>query len=172
VIPPLRERRADIPLLIEKLLKEFCQRHGRQISGVTNRAMQTLLTHPWPGNIRELENVLERGIILAEEGGALDLTHLFLLDENQAVHTQLNLPQFDFNELKSSTTSQLQAPELSTSAWATQVIQRQDATLDEIETALMRAALESAQGNISKAAILLGISRAQLDYRVKKFSQP
>ncbi len=172
VIPPLRERRADIPLLIEKLLREFCERHGRQISGVTNRAMQTLLTHPWPGNIRELENVLERGIILAEEGGALDITHLFIPDENQVTSAQVNLPQLGFNELKSSASAQLQAPELSTSAWATQVIQRQDATLDEIETALMRAALESAQGNISKAASLLGISRAQLDYRVKKLSQP
>jgi two-component system, NtrC family, response regulator HydG len=165
VIPPLRERRADIPLLIEKLLKEFCERHGRQISGVTNRAMQTLLTHPWPGNIRELENVLERGIILAEEAGALDITHLFILDENQAAPTQLG-----FNELKSSASAQLQAPEFSTSAWATQVIQRQDATLDEIEKALMRAALESAQGNISKAATLLGISRAQMDYRAKKIT--
>jgi two-component system, NtrC family, response regulator HydG len=170
VIPPLRERRADIPLLIEKLLKEFCERHGRQISGVTNRAMQTLLTHPWPGNIRELENVLERGIILAEEGGALDVTHLFIPDENHAAPAQLNLPQLGFNELESSSSAQLQAPELSTAAWATQVIQRQDATLDEIEQALMRAALDSAQGNISKAATLLGISRAQLDYRVKKFS--
>jgi two-component system, NtrC family, response regulator HydG len=166
VIPPLRERRADIPLLIEKLLKEFCERHGRQISGVTNRAMQTLLTHPWPGNIRELENVLERGIILAEEGGALDLTHLFSLDDNQTSPTQLG-----FKEIKSTAPAQLQSPELSTAAWATQVIQRQDASLDDIEKALMQAALESAQGNISKAATLLGISRAQLDYRVKKLSQ-
>lgn len=165
VIPPLRERRADIPLLLEKLLKEFCERHGRQISGVTNRAMQTLLTHPWPGNIRELENVLERGIILAEEGGALDLTHLFSLDENQTSPTQLG-----FKEIKPATPAQLQAPESSTSAWATQVIQRQDATLDEIEKALMQAALESAQGNISKAATLLGISRAQMDYRAKKIT--
>jgi two-component system, NtrC family, response regulator HydG len=127
--------------------------------------MQTLLTHPWPGNIRELENVLERGIILAEEGGALDLTHLFSLDDNQTSPTQLG-----FKEIKSAAAEQLQAPELSTAAWATQVIERQDASLDDIEKALMQAALESAQGNISKAATLLGISRAQLDYRVKKLS--
>ena len=163
VIPPLRERRADIPLLLEKLLKEFCERHGRRISGVTNRAMQTLLTHPWPGNIRELENVLERGIILAEEGGALDLTHLFSLDENQAAPTQLGL-----NELETSQTTQPSPAETSTVAWANHVVQRQDVTLDEIEKALMQAALKAAKGNISKAATLLGISRAQLDYRIKK----
>ena len=165
VIPPLRERRADIPLLLEKLLKEFCERHGRRISGVTNRAMQTLLTHPWPGNIRELENVLERGIILAEEGGALDLTHLFSLDENQAAPSQLGP-----NELEARSLAQPVPPETSTAAWASQVVQQQDVTLGEIEEALMQAALQAAQGNISKAATLLGISRAQLDYRVKKSS--
>jgi two-component system, NtrC family, response regulator HydG len=90
---------------------------------------------------------------------------LFSLDENQSEPTQLG-----FNDLKSSASAQLQELELSTSAWATQVIQKQDATLEDVEKALMRAALASAQGNISKAATLLGISRAQLDYRVKKFS--
>ena len=163
VIPPLRERRADIPLLLEKLLKEFCERHGRRISGVTNRAMQTLLTHPWPGNIRELENVLERGIILAEEGGALDLTHLFSLDENQAAPTQLGL-----NEFKLSTPSPSDMSKDSTAIWATQVVENQNTTLGEIEDALMQAAIVSAKGNVSKAAALLGISRAKLDYRIKK----
>ena len=166
VIPPLRERRADIPLLLEKLLKQFCERHGRRISGVTNRAMQTLLTHPWPGNIRELENVLERGIILAEEGGALDLTHLFSLDENQAAPTQLGL-----NELKPSPSSPSDASKNSTAIWATQIVENQNATLGEIEYALMQAAIQAANGNVSKAATLLGLSRAQLDYRIKKKQQ-
>jgi two-component system, NtrC family, response regulator HydG len=102
---------------------------------------------------------------LAEEGGALDITHLFILDENQAAPTQLG-----FTELKSSASTRLQSPGFRISEWATQFIQSQDATLDDIDKALMRAALESAQGNISKAATLLGISRAQLDYRVKKLS--
>ena len=163
VIPPLRERRADIPLLLEKLLKEFCERHGRKISGVTNRAMQTLLTHPWPGNIRELENVLERGIILADEGGALDLTHLFSLDENQTEPTQLGLTEAD-----AVLATRPHPLEASTAAWASQVIKKQELTLADIEEALMQAALDSTQGCISKAASLLGISRAQMDYRVKK----
>ncbi len=162
IIPPLRERRADIPLLLEKLLKEFCERHGRQISGVTNRAMQTLLTHPWPGNIRELENVLERGIILAEEGGALDLAHLFILDENQASPTQLGL-----QESKTLAGNDVAGD---TASWATQLIQNKQVNLDEIEQALMAAALNATQGNISKAASMLGISRAQMDYRAKKIS--
>ena len=167
VIPPLRERRADIPLLLEKLLKEFCERHGRQISGITDRAMQTLLTHPWLGNIRELENVLERGIILADDGGALDLIHLFSPDENQAAHTQHGL-----NDVTLPLTMLPHTYKSSTALWANQIVQRQDVTLGEIEEALMQASLKAAQGNISKAASLLGISRAQMDYRVKKSLSP
>lgn len=116
--------------------------------------------------------MLERGIILAEEGGALDITHLSILDDNQTAPAQVNPPQLSIDQIKPAASAQLQAPELSTSAWATQVIQKQIVTLDDIEKALIRAALESAQGNISKAATLLGISRAQLDYRVKKILHP
>jgi two-component system response regulator HydG len=177
LIPPLRERRADIPLLLENLLRELCQRHGRQVSGVTNRAMQALLTHQWPGNIRELENVLERGIILADEGGAIDIPHLFSVDENPANSTQLGL-----SELGALTPAMPNLAETtgmepgprgaagsgSIDEWASNVIAGQQSTLGQIEDALMQAALKSAQGNISKAANLLGITRAQMDYRTKK----
>jgi transcriptional regulator with GAF, ATPase, and Fis domain len=180
LIPPLRERRADIPLLLEQLLRALCERHGRQISGVTNRAMQALLTHLWPGNIRELENVLERGIILADEGGALDIPHLFSVDEDPASSTQLGL-----GELGALTppmpglgeTAHPARPREGTAAgstidaWAARVIERQESTMSEIEDALMQAALRSAHGNISKAASLLGITRAQMDYRTKKLPQ-
>ena len=177
LIPPLRERRADIPLLLENLLKELGQRHGRRISGVTNRAMQALLTHQWPGNIRELENVLERGIILAEDGGALDVLHLFSVDENQASSTQLGLSELGSlihaSSIPANGGAKAQAKDGAPDNngiedWATQVIKRKEATLGQIEDALMQAALQSAQGNISKAASLLGITRAQMDYRAKK----
>lgn len=169
LIPPLRERRADIPLLLERLLRELCARHGRQVSGVTNRAMQALLTHQWPGNIRELENVLERGIILAEEGGAIDMSHLFSVDENKASSTMLGL-----SELGGLTPASGRSAEPSKRAgesiedWAATIIRSQDATLGQVEAALLHAALESAHGNVSKAATLLGLSRAQMDYRTKK----
>lgn len=169
LIPPLRERRADIPLLLERLLRELCVRHGRQVSGVTNRAMQALLTHQWPGNIRELENVLERGIILAEEGGAIDISHLFSLDENQASSTLLGLSEL--GALIPDSARPIDSPKRageSIDNWAATVIRSQEATLGQIESALLHAALESAHGNVSKAATLLGLSRAQMDYRSKK----
>jgi two-component system response regulator HydG len=177
LIPPLRDRRDDIPLLLEHLLKELCLRHGRQISGVTNRAMQALLTHQWPGNIRELENVLERGIILADEGGALDIPHLFSVGESHASATQLGLSDLgslipDQPEPAASPPSaRKDASEAGIEQWAAQLIKRQGATLGQIEDALVQAALQSADGNISKAAILLGITRAQMDYRTKKSAQ-
>lgn len=169
LIPPLRERRADIPLLLERLLGELCARHGRQVSGVTNRAMEALLTYHWPGNIRELENVLERGIILADEGGAIDIPHLRSGDENP-----VNPGQPGLSELGALTHSALPAAESNKGAavaiddWAASIIRTQDATLGQIEAALLQAALKSANGNVSKAATLLGLSRAQMDYRTKK----
>jgi PAS domain S-box-containing protein len=71
-LPPLRERRDDIPLLVHFLVGKFALRVGKQIAGVTRATMQHLQAYHWPGNVRELENVLERAIILAT-GPALDI---------------------------------------------------------------------------------------------------
>ena len=64
-LPPLRERRDDIPLLVHFLITKFAMRIGKRIDGVEPRTMQRLLAYSWPGNIRELENVIERAVILA-----------------------------------------------------------------------------------------------------------
>jgi transcriptional regulator with GAF, ATPase, and Fis domain len=71
-LPPLRERRDDVPLLVHFLLSKFAQRVGKHIDGVSRLTMQRLQEYPWPGNVRELENVLERGVILAT-GPTLDI---------------------------------------------------------------------------------------------------
>jgi PAS domain S-box-containing protein len=63
-LPPLRERRDDIPLLVHFLVNKFAQRIGKRLDGVGRQTMQRLQGYPWPGNIRELENVLERAVIL------------------------------------------------------------------------------------------------------------
>jgi PAS domain S-box-containing protein len=64
-LPPLRERKDDIPLLVQFLLGKFAPRAGKRLEGVSQETMRRLLEYPWPGNVRELENVLERAVILA-----------------------------------------------------------------------------------------------------------
>lgn len=64
-LPPLRDRKEDVPLLVEFLIRKFAARHGKRVAGITKQTLQRLIDYPWPGNIRELENVLERAVILA-----------------------------------------------------------------------------------------------------------
>lgn len=68
VLPPLRERREDIPVLVEHFLARHARTLGKRSSGVSNEAMQRLLGYRWPGNVRELSNVIERAMILVGEG--------------------------------------------------------------------------------------------------------
>ena len=63
-LPPLRERREDIPLLAEHFLAKYTEQMEKQIAGISHEAMELLVQHDWPGNIRELENVLERAVAL------------------------------------------------------------------------------------------------------------
>ena len=73
-LPPLRERKADLPLLIAHFLCTFTGEYGKVISGLTEPAMTRLLNYSWPGNVRELENCLEQAVLLAE-GSVLDIAH-------------------------------------------------------------------------------------------------
>ncbi len=66
-LPPLRERLEDIPLLVEHFIAKYNKSHGLACTGATPAAMQLLLAYPWPGNIRELENMVERAMILSEK---------------------------------------------------------------------------------------------------------
>lgn len=173
VIQPLRSRREDIPLLAERLLERFARRHGRQINGISTHAMQALLDHAWPGNIRELENVLERGVILAEAGEVLDTRHLFSADE-----TITSAPIFRPSDSGALATASAGSPAqpgppepdlpASLDAVADALVRSGQCALDEVEATLVRSALRHAKGNISRAAGLLQVTRAQAEYRVKK----
>ena len=62
-IPPLRERKEDISFLAKRFLEKYCAIHGKKLRGFTDKAKRALLTYPWPGNIRELQNMIERGVL-------------------------------------------------------------------------------------------------------------
>jgi transcriptional regulator with GAF, ATPase, and Fis domain len=74
-VPPLRERKEDIPLLVEYFIDRYAQKAGKNITRVSRKTLELLQSYPWPGNIRELQNVIERSIILCE-------TDIFSIDEN------------------------------------------------------------------------------------------
>lgn len=74
-LPPLRDRKEDIPLLLEQFIARFNRLQGKQLQGVTPEALSLLMAYDWPGNIRELENIIERAFILCNEG-CIDIPHL------------------------------------------------------------------------------------------------
>ena len=66
VLPPLRERKEDIPLLVRHFVQEFSRRNNRVINTIPSETMQALVRYQWPGNIRELQNVIERAVIISK----------------------------------------------------------------------------------------------------------
>jgi formate hydrogenlyase transcriptional activator len=67
-VPPLRERREDIPLLIQHFVQQFARRMHKTVDGISPKTMQALVDYPWPGNVRELQNVIERAVVVHEKG--------------------------------------------------------------------------------------------------------
>lgn len=154
-IPPLRERRDDIPLLMAHFLQLYSARHGRNIRGFTRRATEALLKYDYPGNIRELQNLIERGTVYADNDGHIDVVHLFSGSEL--------LPPFS---VRLSETGRIDQRPFSDDG-------REDAPTDsrsfeDLERAAYRAALERHDGNVTRAARDLKLSRASLDYRLRK----
>ncbi|MEJ8797921.1 sigma-54-dependent Fis family transcriptional regulator [Trinickia caryophylli] len=174
-LPPLRERRDDIPLLMSHFLKTYAHKHGLAVRGFTPRAIKALLNYSFPGNIRELQNLVERGVILAQEG-LLDLSHMFISGEtlDQEVLSLAIAGEVGTLAREEGRDEGLEAaaPPSKTlldlvSAWS----QRQHgsvASLPVLEQTLLEEAVERAGGNLSSAARALGITRAQLAYRLQR----
>ncbi len=155
-IPPLRQRREDIPLLIEHFLKKFQERYNKRIPGMTDKAQQTLMQYAWPGNIRELENMIERGALLVENNQPIDLVSLF---------PSLSEPSHPLNHVDEQ--GRIAPDESDDEAFFHQWLQ-QGQSLEAIESRLTKGALKHTHGNVSQAARLLGLTRAQMIYRVEK----
>ncbi len=104
-IPPLRERKRDIPLLVHHFLQKFSTEMARIAPGVSNTAMQCLLAHEWPGNIRELQNIIERAVIFSD-GGVVDVGDLPFVpcetSESEAEDLKESIQRFERQHIISS----------------------------------------------------------------------
>lgn len=179
VVPPLRERRDDIPLLLERLIRRYGAMHGRRVSGITAQALQLILNYRWPGNIRELENVIERGVILGQDDQPLGYSQLFTMDGEDRERGTMGLNELGLIAEQTIPTGTLSRPAGHANleadalfAWAEGVVKLPTVTLTDVENSLVKAAFDAADGNLSKAAGMLGITRAQLAYRIKKMENP
>jgi transcriptional regulator with GAF, ATPase, and Fis domain len=88
-LPPLRERREDIPLLARHFVRQFAQRMNKTIDAISSETMQALTRYPWPGNIRELQNVIERSVVVYQNG---DLSVKKSWLSRESVQTELATP--------------------------------------------------------------------------------
>jgi two-component system, NtrC family, response regulator HydG len=148
IIPPLRERLKDIPLLVRRFIERYSAQHGKRIEGCTEDAMNALMDYHWPGNIRELENIIERGVILTNNGGVIEADRLLAASAIQDAQE---------TERKDSRLGNLIDHAL-----------RHKIPLEKLEARLLNEALERCNGNISKAARTLGMTRPQMAYRLAK----
>jgi two-component system response regulator AtoC len=139
-LPPLRERREDIPLLVDQFLERLSAELDREIDGVSAEAMAALLAHPWPGNVRELRNVLERGAVVAR-GAIIELSDLGLSPpEAPADH----------------------GPGPATASAPTE-------SLDEVERRHIASVLAHTGFNVSQSARVLGVDRVTLYNKMRKY---
>jgi len=156
-IPALRERREDIPLLAEHFIQRFHEEYGKRTLGLSDRALEACLHYSWPGNIRELENIIERGIILTDPNESISVPALFTRPPQE--HSS--------DSARVSPDGVLVSPSSGRGNWVSQLLSS-GLSLDEIEQSLMQEAMRQANGNVSGAARLLGISRPALAYRLRK----
>jgi len=141
-LPSLRERKADIPLLIEHFINLYNREFKKQVKGVSSEALKMMMDYQWPGNVRELKNVMERAIILESD--------------------EMILPEHLPPEISGPAVCAAVAGGMFR-------LPPQGLSLVEVERDLIQQALEAASGNQVKAATLLGMSRDTLRYRMKKF---
>lgn len=151
-IPPLRDRKNDIPALSYHFLRHFCHKTGKKISGFSDDALNTLVNFDWPGNVRQLKNVVERLVIMSDES---QLNQKFLYDNleiRQAYNSNdIQVPK-NLDELKAAKKRFLEK------------------YFSKIEASFLKKALSKADGNITKAAKLVGMQRSNFSTLMKKYN--
>lgn len=169
-IQPLRERSNEIPDLAAGIIQRLSIKYRKRILRCSAQAREVLLRHHWPGNIRELENVLERAVILCPDGTAIQAAHLgAVADKCRTAQPALSPVQA---QICVPAPSPLAGAWRGVDEWASQVIQNRVGGLGAVKDALLRAALRHNNDNLTLAAANLGMTRAQLSYHLKKMEEP
>jgi two-component system, NtrC family, response regulator AtoC len=165
-IPPLRERDDDVILLAQHYIAQFNERLRKRVRGFTPDVGQTFRQYPWPGNVRELRNVIERVMIL-EDGDLITTTYLPHGFGKEAGDAGRESAAEWVTRHEAERGEQVQPGAAQASDYPFR-LPAEGLVLDEVEMSLVRQALERSNGNQTRAAELLGISRDQLRYRLKK----
>jgi len=141
-LPPLREHKEDMPQLVEALLNDMNEKHGRNVGAVNDSVLQAFHSHNWPGNVRELRNTLERAVIVCE-GGLIELRHL--------------PPNFGSGGLKVTATD------------GAGIRLEVGTTVEQAEKMLILKTLAATNNNKTRAAEILGISLKTLHNKLKEY---
>ncbi|MCI5151169.1 MAG: sigma-54-dependent Fis family transcriptional regulator, partial [Candidatus Electrothrix sp. MAN1_4] len=148
-VPPLRERKGDVPLLVDYFLKKYSKLLGKEVQTISSYGLEVLMEYNFPGNVRELENIIGRGVAL--EASNIILPESLILSRKDTPVPQ-NEPLFvgaqDEHELFSRGIEDI---------------------LIDLETRMIKYALEAAEGSKMRAAELLKISFRSLRYKTKKY---
>jgi len=147
-LPTLKERQEDIPLLAVHFLKKYADEMGKTVKGFTPEAMEKMMRYPWPGNIRELENVIERTMVMID-GEMVSMEHLILpgQQEKEISESQIPLTSEELKEIKK---------------------QMREKAVEEIEKAFVLNALERHQWNVTRAAEDVGMLRPNFQALMRK----
>jgi DNA-binding NtrC family response regulator len=145
-MPPLRDHLEDLPAMVEAMIGEMNQKHGKRVSGVAPSMLERLMAYDWPGNARELRNTVERAVVLCQDGAPVDVGHL--------------PPGFGKGQNSSS---------LPADASIVQV--RVGSTVDDAEKALILRTLEATGQNKTRAAEILAVSLKTLHNKLKEYSR-
>jgi Nif-specific regulatory protein len=164
-LPPLRERREDIPILVQRFLKRATERQNKQVSGFDEAALAVLVAYSWPGNIRELQNEVERAVALAGDEVMLGFQHL-----SSSIRSSTNV----IADVPSVPVEGPNSPSMSDPTRAASVFAPKPTTTFRDARAAFEAhfiidSLARCDGNISHAAKQMGISRVQLQRKIKEY---
>jgi two-component system NtrC family response regulator/two-component system response regulator HydG len=146
-IPPLRGRTGDIPLLAHHFLRKYAERNAKDIRSISDEALALLLQHPWPGNVRQLENAIERAVVLSTENVLSPAHFPTLRRTNDAGLAQ------------------------GAGGAPRQGVAIPGSTLADIEREAILRTLEAVGGSTSRAAALLDISARKIQYKLKEYRQ-